>query len=76
MFNLGTGELLVILLVAILLFGTQRLPKIAGSIGRAFREFGDTKRDLLKGVNDFKRDVTKSITESIEPEADDEEEAP
>lgn len=37
--NLGAPELLIILLVVLLLFGSTRLPKLARSLGQASREF-------------------------------------
>lgn len=37
--NLGTGELLVILVVVLLLFGARRIPEVARGIGRGVREF-------------------------------------
>ena len=43
--NLGTPELLLILLVVILLFGGTQLPKLARSLGQAQKEF-------KKGVSD------------------------
>jgi|ETNmetMinimDraft_26_1059896.scaffolds.fasta_scaffold555399_1 sec-independent protein translocase protein TatA len=39
MFNLGMGELLTVILVALLVFGPHQLPKITRTIGRAIREF-------------------------------------
>ncbi|MCS7263983.1 MAG: twin-arginine translocase TatA/TatE family subunit [Armatimonadetes bacterium] len=38
MFGIGTGEILVIFLIALLLFGPQKLPEIARWFGRATRE--------------------------------------
>jgi len=37
--NLGPTELIVILIVVLLLFGSTRLPKLARSIGQASKEF-------------------------------------
>jgi len=48
MFGLGIPELLVILVIALLVFGAGRLPEIGSSLGKAikgFKEAGD-KRDV------------------------------
>ena len=37
--NLGVTELLIILAIVLLLFGTTRLPRLARSLGRASKEF-------------------------------------
>ena len=39
MFNIGTQELLLILIVLLLLFGAKKLPEIGGGLGRAIRNF-------------------------------------
>jgi len=43
--QLGTGEVLLIVAVVILLFGARRLPELARAIGRSGRE-------LRKGLGD------------------------
>ena len=44
----GPLEMLVILVVALLVLGPQRLPEAARSVGRGMREL----KDSLSGVND------------------------
>ncbi|RJQ51325.1 MAG: twin-arginine translocase TatA/TatE family subunit [Nitrospiraceae bacterium] len=39
MFGLGTTELIVILVIVIILFGSTRLPQIGKGIGEAIRNF-------------------------------------
>ena len=47
---IGTPEILLILVVALLLFGADRLPSIARSLGRAFDEFRRAANDLTREV--------------------------
>ncbi|MFH0880278.1 MAG: twin-arginine translocase TatA/TatE family subunit [Lentisphaerota bacterium] len=42
----GGGEILVILAVALLLFGSKNLPKIARGLGRAMEEFRRATRQV------------------------------
>ena len=39
MFGIGTSELLIILGIAVLLFGARRLPEIGSGLGKAIRGF-------------------------------------
>ena len=40
--NIGTGEIILLLLLALLLFGAKRLPEIGRSLGTGMREFKDS----------------------------------
>ncbi len=42
MFGLGITELVVILLIALLIFGASRLPEIGSGLGKAIRGFKDS----------------------------------
>jgi sec-independent protein translocase protein TatA len=40
--NVGPWEIILLLLLALLLFGAKRLPEIGRSMGRGMREFKDS----------------------------------
>ncbi len=45
LFNLGTGEIIIILIVVLLLFGAKRIPELARSLGRGVRSFKEGMSD-------------------------------
>jgi len=45
--NLGATELLIILAIVVLVFGSTRLPKLARSLGQAKREFEEGHHESL-----------------------------
>ena len=46
MFGIGTGEILLLLLVALIVLGPERMPKLARDLGRAMAEFRRTSDEL------------------------------
>lgn len=46
MFGIGTGELLLLLIVALIVLGPERMPKLARDLGRAVAEFRKTSDEL------------------------------
>ena len=54
MFGIGATELIVILVVALLIFGPGKLPEIGGALGRGIRDF--RKAVEHKGGNDEAED--------------------
>jgi sec-independent protein translocase protein TatA len=49
--NLAGPDLIVILLIVLLLFGSKKLPELARGIGRAVKEFGAARDEIEKGLN-------------------------
>ena len=47
--SIGAPELIIVLLVVLLLFGSTKLPKLARSIGEASKEF---KKGVSEGANE------------------------
>ena len=57
--SIGPTELIIILLVVLLLFGSTKLPKLARSIGEASKEF-------KKGVNEAANEPAPAATPASE----------
>jgi len=56
MFGIGMTELVVILVVALIVFGPTRLPELARSLGRAMGEFRRASTDLRQTFNESIQD--------------------
>ncbi len=52
MFGIGFPELIVILVVALLVFGPAKLPELARSLGRGLAEFRRASNDLRQSLNE------------------------
>lgn len=59
MFNLGMGELVVILLIVLVLFGAAKLPEIARSLGRSIQEFKKAGKEMRDNLEDSTTDDDK-----------------
>lgn len=58
--QIGMPEILIILAVALLLFGAKRLPDIGKSLGKGIKEF----KEGVKGLGD---DVREGMEDDAEP---------
>jgi sec-independent protein translocase protein TatA len=54
MFGLGVPELIIVLVIALVLFGPSRLPSVGKSIGEAIRGF-------KKGLDDDPREEKRKL---------------
>jgi sec-independent protein translocase protein TatA len=50
--SLGLGEILIILVIALVVFGPKRLPEMGRSIGKGLREFRRATSDLRSEIED------------------------
>ncbi|HEX7528861.1 MAG TPA: twin-arginine translocase TatA/TatE family subunit [Thermoanaerobaculia bacterium] len=50
--NLGMPELMMIMLLALLLFGPKKLPEIGKQVGKALGEFKRASNDLKRSIED------------------------
>lgn len=51
-FNLGVGELLIIALIILLLFGAKRIPELMKSLGKGVKSFKDGVAEVEKEIKD------------------------
>ena len=54
--NVGAGEIIIIALVILLLFGGKKIPELMRGLGKGVRSFKE-------GVNDIENDINKIETE-------------
>ena len=50
MFGIGTSEILIILIIALLVLGPREIPKIARTLGRGLRELERAKDELKESI--------------------------
>ncbi|NOY10761.1 MAG: twin-arginine translocase TatA/TatE family subunit [Archaeoglobi archaeon] len=66
--SLGPNELLLILLIAVLLFGANKLPELARSMGRATGEFRKAQREAELELREFEKNLREGKYENREEE--------
>ena len=49
-FNIGPGELILVLVIVLIIFGPGKLPDIGNALGRGIREFRKASNDLEDGL--------------------------
>ena len=49
--NFAGPDMIVILLIVLLLFGSKKLPELARGMGRAVKEFGAARDEIEKGFS-------------------------
>ena len=60
--SIGTPELIVILVIALVIFGPGKLPEVGKAIGKGINEFKDAISAPKKAVDKTKEAVKKATT--------------
>jgi sec-independent protein translocase protein TatA len=64
-FGIGLPEMIVILVVALLVFGPKKLPEIGKSLGKAIRGLQDGLQSATKDFENALQEETKQIEPSL-----------
>ena len=75
MFGIGGGELIFIIFIALMLFGSEKIPDVARTMGKFMAQLknatNDIKSEIQKGaevqeINESVRGLTSSFTEEVD----------
>lgn len=69
MFNVGPTELMVILVLALIVFGPKKLPEMGKSIGKGLKEFRKAQMDIKREISEGLKETPSSPTGSTSTEA-------
>ncbi len=61
MFGIGMQELVIILILALIIFGPGKLPDVGKAIGKSIREFKQASKEITEDItgDDDKNDTEK-----------------
>jgi TatA/E family protein of Tat protein translocase len=63
-FGVSVWEILILLLVALLLFGPKRLPEMGRSLGKGLREFKDSLTGKDDGLDEVPAELPSAASEA------------
>ncbi|MDI1355477.1 MAG: twin-arginine translocase TatA/TatE family subunit [bacterium] len=63
--NLGGGELVMIVLVILVLFGGKGIPGIAKTLGKGLREFKNATDGIQRDIRESTKGITEEVNEQI-----------
>jgi len=65
MYGIGIPELIIVLVLALVVFGGGKLPEIGRGLGRAIKEFKDASKELTGGGSSAIEEKTASKAEEV-----------
>ena len=67
--SLGPAEILVVLVIALLVFGPNKMPDIAKQVGKGFREFRRVQQHLKSELRDVVSEFDSPSSATVEQQA-------
>lgn len=67
MFNIGSGEMLLLFVVALMIFGPDRLPEFGRSVGEALQSFRSAMKSLSEPIMAEVHTQSRQIREAAQP---------
>ena len=59
--GIGPGELILILLIALIIFGPGKLPELGRALGKSIREFRQATQDVTSQITKELQDLEKEV---------------
>ena len=63
LFGLGTGEIILIVLVILLLFGGKKIPELMKGLGKGAKSFKEGMNEVQGEIDEIKKDINKTDKE-------------
>jgi sec-independent protein translocase protein TatA len=67
LFNLGGGEIILILAIVLILFGAKKLPELAKGLGQGIQEFKKATHHASEGMREAMADSPATVPRRFEP---------
>jgi sec-independent protein translocase protein TatA len=67
MFDVGGGELLLILMAVLLLFGPSKLPELARSFGKGMAQFRRAQTEFQRNLNSISEEIESTVQDQPPP---------
>ena len=67
LFNLGGGEIILILAIVLILFGAKKLPELAKGLGQGIKEFKKATHNVSEEVREAMAESHQNLPTRFEP---------
>ncbi|WP_322903000.1 twin-arginine translocase TatA/TatE family subunit [Paenibacillus campi] len=65
--GIGPTGFILLIILALILFGPNKLPELGRAVGRTFREFKEGTRDMMKDDDKSNKPPTAEPVQSVQP---------